>query len=126
MKFTQGQLHVRDKRVILDADLAALYGLQTRALVQAFKRNIDRFPEDFQFQLTPAELEALRSEIVISKPGREKHRKYPPYAFTEHGALMAATVLNSQRAEAFGPHNLALPLSALRRSMGTRLRFRQG
>lgn len=90
---------VRGKRVILDADLAALYGVQTRSLVQAIKRNIDRFPEDFQFRLVPAEVESLRSQIVISKPGRGG-RRYPPVAFTEHGALMAATVLNSPRAVA--------------------------
>ncbi len=91
---------LRDQRVILDSDLAPLYGAQTRALVQAMKRNADRFPEDFLFQLSSAEAAALRSQIVILKTGRGKHRKYPPYAFTEHGALMAATVLNSQRAVA--------------------------
>ena len=79
--------------------MAALYGVQTRSLVQAIKRNIDRFPEDFQFRLVPAEVESLRSQIVISKPGRGG-RRYPPVAFTEHGALMAATVLNSPRAVA--------------------------
>ena len=87
----------RDQRVILDADLASLYGVETRSLVQAVKRNADRFPEDFLFQLTPEEVGALRSQIVISKTGRGG-RRYPPYAFTEHGALMAATVLNSPRA----------------------------
>jgi hypothetical protein len=88
---------IRDQRVILDTDLALLYGVETRALVQAVKRNADRFPEDFLFRLTPAEAAALRSQIVISKTGRGG-RRYPPYAFTEHGALMAATVLNSPRA----------------------------
>lgn len=91
---------IRDRRVILDADLAALYGVETRALVQAIKRNADRFPEDFLFQLTRDEAAALRSQIVTLKPGRGQHRKYLPYAFTEHGALMAATVLNSPRAVA--------------------------
>ncbi len=90
---------LRDRRVILDADLALLYGVETRALVQAVKRNADRFPEDFLFQLTLEETAALRSQIVISKPGRGG-RRYLPYAFTEHGALMAATVLNSPRAVA--------------------------
>jgi ORF6N domain len=92
--------HIREQRVILDADLALLYGVETRALVQALKRNRDRFPADFLFQLTPDEAGALRSRIVILKPGRGRHRKYAPYAFTEHGALMAATVLNSPRAVA--------------------------
>ena len=69
---------------------------ETRALVQAVKRNADRFPEDFLFQLTPAEAAALRSQIVISKTGRGG-RRYSPYAFTEHGALMAANILNSPR-----------------------------
>jgi hypothetical protein len=91
---------IRDRRAILDADLAQLYGVETRALVQAMKRNADRFPEDFVFQLTPEEATSLRSQIVILKRGRGQHRKYSPYAFTEHGALMAATVLNSPRAVA--------------------------
>jgi hypothetical protein len=91
---------IRNQRIILDADLAALYGVQTRALVQAVKRNADRFPGGFVFQLVPQELASLRSQIVILKPARGQHRKYPPYAFTEHGALMAATVLNSPRAVA--------------------------
>ena len=90
---------IRDVRVILDSDLALLYGVETRALVQAVKRNADRFPEDFLFQLTAAEAAALRSQIVISKTGRGG-RRYLPYAFTEHGALMAANILNSPRAVA--------------------------
>src|ERR1035441_10223876 len=93
---------VRERRVILDSDLAGIYGVQTRALVQAVKRNADRFPKDFLFQLTPAEAAALRSQIVISKPGRGG-RRYLPFVFTEHGALMAATVLNS-------PHAVAMSL----------------
>jgi hypothetical protein len=90
---------IRERRVILDADLALLDQVQTRALVQAVKRNSDRFPEDFFFQLSPAEATALRSQIVISK-ARRGGRRYAPYAFTEHGALMAATVLNSPQAVA--------------------------
>ncbi len=74
---------IRDVRVILDTDLALLYGVETRALVQAVKRNADRFPEDFLFQLTPAEVAALRSQIVISKTGRGG-RRYPPYAFSKN------------------------------------------
>lgn len=106
-------LTLRGQKVILDADLAEIYGVPTRSLNQAMKRNIDRFPEDFVFQLTDEEVEglksqsvtanesydgALRSQFVILKKGRGKHRKYPPYAFTEHGAIMAATILNSAEA----------------------------
>ena len=72
---------IREQRVILDADLAALYGVQTRALVQAMKRNIERFPEEFVFQLGPNEFEILRSQFVISKPQRGG-RRFAPYAFT--------------------------------------------
>lgn len=90
---------IRDRRVLIDGDLAALYRVETRALVQAIKRNTGRFPKDFVFQLTSKETVALRSQIVISKTGRGG-RRYAAYAFTEHGALMAATVLNSPRAVA--------------------------
>ena len=90
-------LFLRDQRVILDADLAGLYGVPARVLNQQIKRNRDRFPSDFVFRLTAKEHEILRSQIVIS---RDTHggRRYLPYAFTEHGAIMAATVLNSERA----------------------------
>ena len=89
-------LLIRGERVILDTDLAALYGVETRALIQAVKRNRERFPVDFTFQLTREEAGSLRSQFVISK-GRGG-RRYAPYAFTEHGAIMAANVLNSERA----------------------------
>jgi hypothetical protein len=90
---------VRGHKVLLDADLAMLYGVATRVLVQAVKRNIDRFPADFTFQLTDQEVAGLRSQSVISnaRPGRGG-RRYRPYAFSEHGALMAAAVLNTPRA----------------------------
>ena len=88
---------VRGQKVLLDADLAALYEVEVRALNQAVKRNEKRFPPDFVFQLTAEENEALRSQIVISKSSRGG-RRYAPYAFTEHGAIMAASVLNSPRA----------------------------
>jgi hypothetical protein len=94
-------LPVRGQRVILDADLAKIYGVETRVLNQAVKRNQDRFPADFLFQLASdeaAEALRLRSQNVILKAGRGRHRKYLPFAFTEHGALMAATVLNSPQA----------------------------
>jgi hypothetical protein len=91
-------LTIRGHRVILDADLAELYGVTTGALNQAVKRNAGRFPGDFMFQLSQEEADSLRSQIVILKNGRGLHRKYLPYAFTEHGAIMAASVLNSPRA----------------------------
>ena len=86
---------IRGQRVMLDHDLAALYGVPTKRLNEQVRRNIARFPEDFMFRLTDAESEALRSQIATLKTGRGQHRKYLPYAFTEHGAFMAASVLNS-------------------------------
>jgi hypothetical protein len=88
---------LRGQRVILDADLAELYGVQVRHLNQQVKRNAKRFPLAFRFQLSPHEWEILRSQNVISSAGHGGTR-YRPYAFTEHGAIMAATVLNSERA----------------------------
>jgi len=90
-------LVLRGQKVILDNDLAELYGVPVRQLNQAVKRNRERFPADFMFQATAKERESLRSQIVISNEGRGG-RRYPPYAFTEHGAIMAATVLNSPKA----------------------------
>jgi phage regulator Rha-like protein len=89
---------VRGQKVILDADLAALYEVPTKQFNQAVKRNLAKFPADFMFALTAAEWEALRSQFVTLKNGRGQHRKYLPYVFTEHGAIMAATLLNSPRA----------------------------
>ena len=90
-------LILRQQRVILDSDLAELYGVTVRRLNEQIKRNRERFPTDFMFQLTAKEDQILRSQIVTSS---KKHggRRYPPYAFTEHGAIMAATVLNSPQA----------------------------
>jgi len=88
---------VRGQKVLLDSDLAALYCVRVKALNQAVKRNEERFPPDFVFQLTTEENEALRSQIVTSKSSRGG-RRYAPYAFTEHGAIMAASVVNSRRA----------------------------
>jgi len=90
-------LILRHQRVILDSELAELYGVTAKQLNQQVKRNRDRFPTDFVFQLTAKEDRILRSQIVTSS---NKHggRRYPPYAFTEHGAIMAATVLNSKQA----------------------------
>ena len=89
---------IRGQKIMLDADLAELYGVENRALNQAVKRNAERFPEDFMFQLTSEEYESLRSQFVTLKTGRGQHRKYLPYAFTEHGALMLGNVLKSERA----------------------------
>lgn len=91
-------LLIRKQKVMLDADLAELYGVSTKALNQAVKRNIERFPEDFMFRLDAEEVADLnRSQIVT---GSQKHRdpRYPPYAFTEHGALMLGNILRSERA----------------------------
>ena len=108
---------IRNRRVILDADLARLYGVTTKAFNQAVKRNADRFPQDFAFRLTAAEAGNLKSQFVTSSlqvadiqedltnrsqivTGSQKHRdqRFSPWAFTEHGALMAANVLRSKRA----------------------------
>src|SRR5271165_4520552 len=88
---------LRGQRVILDTDLAELYGVEARHLNQQVKRNAKRFPLAFRFRLSPHELKILRSQNVISSEGHGGAR-YRPYAFTEHGAIMAATVLNSERA----------------------------
>jgi len=88
---------LRGQRVILDTDLAELYGVQVRQLNQQAKRNAKRFPLAFRFQLSAHELKILKSQNVISSEGHGGAR-YRPYAFTEHGAIMAATVLNSERA----------------------------
>jgi hypothetical protein len=90
-------LFLRNQRIILDTDLAGLYGAPVKVLNQQVKRNRERFPPDFVFQLNAKEHEVLRSQIVTSKEGRGG-RRYLPHAFTEHGAIMAATVLNSKRA----------------------------
>jgi len=90
-------LLIRGERVILDSDLAELYGVETRRLNQQVSRNRDRFPEDFSFRLTNKEVTALMSHFATSNGGRGGRRKRP-YAFTEHGAIMAASVLNTPRA----------------------------
>ena len=90
-------LLIRGHKVMLDSDLAELYGVTTAALNQAVKRNIGRFPEDFAFQLTEDEFASLISQIVTSKTGRGGRRKLP-WAFTEHGILMLSSVLRSERA----------------------------
>lgn len=90
---------IRAEKVIIDFDLAELYGVETKVLNQAVKRHLDRFPSDFMFQLSQKETDSLRSQIVTLKlTGRGQHRKYLPYAFTEQGVAMLSSVLNSKGA----------------------------
>lgn len=97
LQLIQSKIHeIRGQRVMLDRDLAEMYGVETRALNQAVKRNIDRFPEDFMFQLTKEE--CLRSQIVTLKTEQGKHLKYMPYVFTEMGVAMLSSVLRSPTA----------------------------
>lgn len=98
---TRSILILRGQRVILDSDLAAIYGVTTGRLNEAVKRNIERFPPDFMLRLSAAEYAALISQTAISKPGRGGRRKLP-WAFTEHGAIQAANVLNSPLAVRMG------------------------
>ncbi len=86
---------LRGERVLLDSDLALLYGVETKVLKQAVRRNIERFPEDFMFELTDKEYDNLRSQIVTSSWGGQR---YPPFAFTEQGVAMLSGILNSPRA----------------------------
>jgi hypothetical protein len=91
--------HMRGFKVILDSDLAAIYGVPTSRFNEAVRRNIDKFPSDFLFQLSKEEFQSLTSQFAISKPGRGGRRTLP-WAFTEHGALQAANILNSPAASA--------------------------
>ncbi len=94
-RITQAIILVRGQRAILDADLADLYGVTVKGLLQAVRRNHDRFPVDFMFQLDKQEVENLRSQFVTSRWGG---RRYTPYAFTEQGVAMLSSVLRSERA----------------------------
>lgn len=87
---------IRGQRVMLDRDLAELYGVETKRLKEQVRRNINRFPESFMFELTSEEHKTLRSQFATLKRGR--HSKYPPFVFTEHGILMLSSVLNSELA----------------------------
>ena len=87
---------IRDQKVMLDKDLAEIYNVQTKRLKEQVRRNIDRFPASFMFELTAEEHFSLRSQIATLKRGR--HSKYPPFVFTEHGILMLSSVLNSELA----------------------------
>lgn len=96
-RIIQSILVIRSEKVIIDADLAKLYGVETRRLNEQVRRNIDKFPTDFMFQLTKEEFSNLKSQIATSSSGWGGRRK-PPMVFTEHGALQAANVLNSSQA----------------------------
>jgi len=95
-KIDKAILQIGGKKVMVDADLAELYGVETKVLIQAVKRNEDRFPEDFMFQLTKKQFAILRSQFVTSS--QWGGRRYPPYAFTEQGVAMLSSVLRSPRA----------------------------
>jgi UDP-N-acetylmuramate-alanine ligase len=99
---TRSILILRGQRVILDSELAAIYGVTTGRLNEAVKRNAKRFPEDFMFQLSREEAERSRSQIATLNSRRGYNIKYLPHAFTEHGAIQAANVLNSARAVEMG------------------------
>jgi len=121
-------LSIRDRRVMLAGDLAKVYGVETRRLNEQVRRNAARFPRDFVFQVDRKELEALRAQNVISGDGRAalrsqnailkrgQHIKFPPYAFTEHGAIMAAMVLSS-------PEALAMSVYVIRAFVSMRERL---
>jgi len=95
----QNKIHeIRGHKVMLDFDLAILYDVETKVLNQAVKRNSDRFPKDFMFQLSQKEWNSLRSQFVTLEKGRGKYSKYLPYVFTEHGVTMLASVLKSKKA----------------------------
>lgn len=89
---------VREHKVMLDSDLAKLYGVTTKRLNEQVRRNKDRFPPDFMFQLNAEEADALRSHFATLEAGRGRHRKYAPYVFTEQGVAMLSSVLKSKRA----------------------------
>ena len=95
-------IEIRREKVILDADLARIYGVPTKALNQAVKRNRTRFPEDFMFTLTAAEMEGLNRSQFVTGSQRHRNPRFAPLAFTEHGAMMAANVLNSDRGVEMG------------------------
>src|SRR5713226_3997736 len=91
-------LVIRGHRVLLDSELASLYQVETKGLTRAVRRNADRFPADFTYQLTAEEAGSLRCQIGALKTGRGRHRKYSPYVFTEQGVAMLSSVLSSKRA----------------------------
>ena len=99
LEIITNKIHIiRNQKVMLDYDLAALYEVETKALKQSVKRNIERFPEDFMFELIETEYKSLRSQIVTLEIGRGKYSKYLPFAFTEQGIAMLSGVLKSDKA----------------------------
>ena len=103
-EFAQCIQSIRGRRVVLDSDLAAFYGETTKRFNQQVSRNRQRFPEDFVFQLSTEEAASLRLQIATLNRRRGQHRKFLPYAFTEHGAIMVATLLRSSRATQMSIH----------------------
>jgi len=102
-RITKSIYRIRDQKVMLDADLAEMYGVETRIVKQAVRRNLVRFPEDFMFELTPDEWQTLKSSLrsqfeILNDNKRGKHSKYPPFVFTEQGVAMLSSVLNSPQA----------------------------
>ena len=97
-RITKAILVLRERRVLLDSELAALYGVPTKALNQAVKRNAERFPSDFMFRLSVDEVEAVNRSQSVTGSQRHRDPRFAPFAFTEHGAIQAANVLNSARA----------------------------
>jgi phage regulator Rha-like protein len=99
LQIIQQKIHeIRGQKVMLDFDLAALYEVETKRLKESVRRNIERFPEDFMFELTQSEYQLLRSQIATLEVGRGKYSKYLPFDFTEHGVAMLSSVLNSEKA----------------------------
>ena len=110
---------VRGHKVMVDEDLARIYGVTTKRLNQQVQRNIKRFPSDFMFQMTPEEADALRLHFAtLNKQGRGQHRKYLPYVFTEHGAVMVSAILKSSIAIEASIH-IARAFNELRRLLGS-------
>ena len=99
MSINEKIVEIRGKKVILDKDLAILYGVETRVLKQAVRRNIQRFPEDFMFEISFEEYNTLRSQIVtLESNGKGNYSKYQPFAFTEQGVAMLSSVIHSEKA----------------------------
>lgn len=99
LEIITNKIHIiRNQKVMLDYDLATLYEIETKVLKQSVKRNFERFPEDFMFELTETEYKSLRSQFVTLEIGRGKYSKYLPYAFTEQGVAMLSGVLKSEKA----------------------------
>jgi hypothetical protein len=103
-RITDAILLLRGHKVLLDAELAVLYGVETKRLNEQVKRNLARFPADFMFRLTGEEVTSLNRSQIATGSQRHRDPRFPPYAFTEHGAIMAATILNSERAVEMSIH----------------------